>query len=159
MCCVAACGGITIQACIQLPVYAENMALPSFAGARHFVAPCCCNAAVQQLIDTSHPLSPQQQMLPHSCCSRRMGQTDRPSDTVPFSRPLSAYFAISANSTIQYRSKKDDLKCLFNSVSFWVLLWGVSFRWCWLWYCLHVVPVVRWYLVVHQYPVFRGCRR
>ena len=125
--------------------------------------PFCCPVLLQcrraEVDWYSHPLSPQQQMLPHSCCSRRMGQTDRPSDTVPFSRPLSAYFVISANSTIQYRSKKDDLKCLFISVSFWVLLWGVSFRWCWLWYCLHVVPVVRWYLVVHQYPVFKGCRR
>jgi len=30
------------QICVQLPMYAENMALSAFAAVRHAVALCCC---------------------------------------------------------------------------------------------------------------------
>ena len=57
------------QVCVQLPTYAENVALPTFAAERCAAAPCFCSRSIG-------PIS-----------SVHMGQTD----TVPFHRPCSAY--------------------------------------------------------------------
>jgi len=76
---------------VQLSTYVDNEALPAFA--RH-------TPLLRQSIDISCPPSRHQQTCSSGfaavgpCWDR---QTDRQTDTVPFHRPYSAYYAGSAN--------------------------------------------------------------
>jgi len=65
----------------QPPTYADNVALPAFARR------CCSNRSI-----SAENL--QQRVC---CCGPMRGQTDRRTDTVPFHRPCSAYYAGNAS--------------------------------------------------------------
>jgi len=84
------------QVCVQLPIYADNVALPAFASR------CSSNRS----------MSPAR---PHAGTDRR---TDTRTDTVPFHRPCSAHYACSANK-LQYRYLHYATNtCEYNAVRF-----------------------------------------
>jgi len=66
--------------CVQLATYADNVALPAFDRR---------TPLLQQSIDISCPMG--SLLWAHAGTDRR-GQTDRPTDSVPFRRPWSAYY-------------------------------------------------------------------
>ena len=84
------------QVCVQLPIYADNVALPAFAS----------------LCSSNRSMSPAR---PHAGTDRR---TDTRTDTVPSHRPCSAHYACSANK-LQYRYLHYATNtCEYNTVRF-----------------------------------------
>ena len=82
--CSAPC--LLFSRCVQLPTHADNVALPVFVRR---------TPLLQQSIDISFPPGPQQQT--RRTLLQWANGTDRRTDTVPFHRPCSAYYAGSAN--------------------------------------------------------------
>ena len=90
------------QVCVQLPTYAENVALPAFAAALRAAAPCCCGtgcATIDRYLLLAWPTAAN---IPHAAAAgeldrRAIRRTERRMDTVPFHRPCSAHYADSAN--------------------------------------------------------------
>jgi len=82
--CSAPC--LLFSRCVQLPTHADNVALPVFTRR---------TPLLQQSIDISCPPCPQQQT--RRTLLQWANGTDRRTDTVPFHRPCSAYYAGSAN--------------------------------------------------------------
>ena len=79
------------QACVLLPTYANNVALPAFARR-------CCSIS-QQSIDISCRRAHSSKPAAAACCDR-MGQTERQTDARQLHRPCSAYYAGSVNNEI-----------------------------------------------------------
>jgi len=73
--------------CLQLPTYADNVALPAFALRAR---PCCINRSTSLA---------RRARSSESAAAWAHAGTDRRTGTVPFYRPCSAYYAGSANKT------------------------------------------------------------
>ena len=71
--------------CVQLRTSGINVALPAFAAARRAASAPAVQQSIARLAHSSNTTA--------RCCSRRMGQTDRQTDTVPLHRPCPAYYA------------------------------------------------------------------
>jgi len=85
------------QVCIQLPAYADYVALPAFARRTPLLQQSthiCCHIAWPT---AANPLLQVWLLWAHARTDRQTDrQTDRRTDTVPFYRPFLAYYAGSA---------------------------------------------------------------
>jgi len=82
----------TENVCVQIPTYADNVALPAFARR------CCWALILQQSIDIFCTPGPQQETSSSGFAA--VGSCwNRQTDTVPLRRHCSAYYAGSANNT------------------------------------------------------------
>jgi len=75
------------QVCVQLPTYADNVALPAFARR------CCCNRSISPARRAHSSKPAATGLLPWARHAGTRRQTDRRKDTVPFRRTCSSHYA------------------------------------------------------------------
>ena len=94
------------KSCVQLPTYADNVALPTFAH----------RTSLQQQ-SPARRAGPQTR---HSCgrmMGRKDGETDRQKDARQFHRPCSAYYASSGNNVKQQEAQLSPMDRAMRRVS------------------------------------------